>query len=31
LNGVWGWIAGSVLGKQERLARDRMKAKPAAS
>jgi uncharacterized membrane protein len=31
LNGVWGWIAGSVLGKQERLARERMKAKPAAS
>jgi uncharacterized membrane protein len=25
LNGVWGWIAGSVLGKQERLALERMK------
>jgi uncharacterized membrane protein len=26
LNGVWGWIAGSMLGKQERLALERMKA-----
>ena len=30
LNGVWGWIAGSVLGKQERLAVERMKARTAA-
>jgi len=29
LNGVWGWVAGSMLGKQERLAVERMKAKPA--
>ena len=27
LNGVWGWIAGSMLGKQERLVLERMKAK----
>lgn len=26
LNGIWGWIAGSMLGKQERLALERMKA-----
>jgi hypothetical protein len=25
LNGIWGWIAGSMLGKQERLALERMK------
>ncbi len=31
LNAVWGWIAGSVLGKQERLALERMKAKAATS
>jgi uncharacterized membrane protein len=31
LNGVWGWIAGTVLGKQEQLALEHMKAKPAAS
>jgi uncharacterized membrane protein (UPF0182 family) len=30
LNGVWGWIAGSVLGKQERLALERMTARVAA-
>jgi hypothetical protein len=30
LNGVWGWIAGSVLGKQERLVLERMKAQAAA-
>jgi len=29
LNGLWGWIAGTVLGKQERLVLERMKAKPA--
>ena len=29
-NGVWGWIAGSMLGKQERLALERMKAPSAA-
>ena len=29
LNGVWGWMAGSMLGKQERLALERMKAKQA--
>ncbi len=27
LNGVWGWAAGSVLGKQERLVLERMKAR----
>lgn len=26
LNGVWGWIAGSILGKQERLTLQRMQA-----
>ena len=26
LNGVWGWIAGSMLGRQERLALARMQA-----
>lgn len=26
LNGVWGWIAGSILGKRERLTLERMKA-----
>jgi uncharacterized membrane protein len=25
LNGVWGWLAGSMMGKQERLALQRMK------
>ncbi len=29
LNGVWGWVAGSMLGKQERLAVERMKGKSA--
>jgi uncharacterized membrane protein len=28
LNGLWGWIAGSVTGKRERLALARMQAKP---
>jgi uncharacterized membrane protein len=28
LNGVWGWVAGSILGKRERLALARMQAKP---
>jgi uncharacterized membrane protein len=31
LNGVWGWIAGVMLGKQERLALERMKATSATS
>ncbi|MGC2697560.1 MAG: TMEM175 family protein [Candidatus Angelobacter sp.] len=31
LNGVWGWVAGSILGKQERLALERMRAASPAS
>ncbi len=31
LNGVWGWIVGSVLGKRERLALQRMNARQAAA
>jgi hypothetical protein len=31
LNGIWGWIAGSMLGKQERLALERMKASSSSS
>jgi uncharacterized membrane protein len=30
LNGVWGWAAGSVMGKQQRLVLERMNAKSAA-
>ncbi|MGZ4842837.1 MAG: TMEM175 family protein [Candidatus Angelobacter sp.] len=30
LNGVWGWAAGSVLGKQQRVVLERMKAKSVA-
>jgi len=29
LNGIWGWAAGSVLGKQQRLVLERMKARSA--
>lgn len=31
LNAVWGWAAGSVLGKQQRLVLERMKARSATS
>ena len=31
LNAVWGWIAGSVMGKQQRLVLERMKASTAAN
>jgi uncharacterized membrane protein len=30
LNAVWGWVAGSVMGKQERLVLERMKARSVA-
>jgi hypothetical protein len=26
LNAVWGWVAGSIMGKQQRLVLERMKA-----
>ena len=29
LNAVWGWIAGSVMGKQQRMVLERMKAESA--
>ena len=29
LNAVWGWIAGSVMGKQQRMVLERMKAQSA--
>jgi hypothetical protein len=29
LNAIWGWAAGSVLGKQQRLVLERMKARSA--
>jgi uncharacterized membrane protein len=31
LNGLWGWLAGSILGKRERLTLERMQAKPPVS
>ena len=30
LNGIWGWAAGSVMGKQQRLVLERMNARSAA-
>lgn len=31
LNGVWGWLAGSTMGKQQRRVLERMQGKPAVS
>jgi uncharacterized membrane protein len=31
LNGLWGWLAGSILGKRERLTLQRMQAQPPVS
>ncbi|MBZ5505531.1 MAG: DUF1211 domain-containing protein [Acidobacteriia bacterium] len=30
LNAIWGWVAGSMMGKQQRMVLERMKAKSAA-